>query len=224
MKKLLYQVASATQDELDDLFETATGLPATFLRNNHSMLYALGLIWVSDQLAKIEPDYGQEPETSVQIPFIDELRDANKLFDEKLSGIPKKALCGIADAYMALNCILREDHTGLSDAAALGCLQRASFNRGIVCGILEASSTVSEDVKKAARSQIGKQGADATHAPNRAAKAKVFDWLDENCHPKRMKLKDAAEAVSDGKLVPTQYDTVRKWVTEWRSKRFPAKK
>jgi hypothetical protein len=52
------------------------------------------------------------------------------------------------------------------------------------------------------------------HAENRAMKAQVFEWCDENLIQYRS-MDAAAEAIA-WKLVPAAFRTVRNWIGEWR--------
>lgn len=65
--------------------------------------------------------------------------------------------------------------------------------------------------------QSRRKGADAIHTENRAMKADVFKWLDDNFAS--CKSMDAAAEAMAGKLVPATFRTVRDWVTEWKKLR-----
>lgn len=62
-----------------------------------------------------------------------------------------------------------------------------------------------------------KRNAYKRHAENRAMKAEVFKWLDDNFA--NFKSMDSAAEAMAGKLIPATFRTVRAWVTEWKKLR-----
>lgn len=65
-----------------------------------------------------------------------------------------------------------------------------------------------------AMSKLGKLGADAAHAENRAMKKTVFEWCD--VHISEFKSMDSAASAVAGKIVPVTFRTVRSWIATWK--------
>lgn len=81
-----------------------------------------------------------------------------------------------------------------------------------------ALKRVREDARKdLKRKALARKGADVAHQENRALKADVFRWLDDNFS--NCKSMDAAATSMAGKIVPMTFRTVRDWVTEWKKLR-----
>lgn len=208
------QMAAEQVADIDDFVLAEIGIDPSVLKdlafelNILATLDVFGLTGLSDE--------GRECGLELAKRAIDFLDAARSQFPE----IPRGVFVSIGAAYRsALRLEAELDHQ-----FALRHLQSSSFHFGKASGLIRTTDRIPEEIKRVARSQISALGAHATHKENRRNKAKVFNWLNENFHPKRMKLKDATEAIADGKLVPTQYDTVRKWVTEWRRLNFPIEK
>jgi hypothetical protein len=68
-----------------------------------------------------------------------------------------------------------------------------------------------------ARSALAKAAAQAKHTGNRADKAKVFVWCDQNMN-RFSSMDDAASDIAET-FMPQKFRAVRDWMTEWRKLR-----
>ncbi|MBS0427145.1 MAG: hypothetical protein JSR41_07640 [Proteobacteria bacterium] len=72
-----------------------------------------------------------------------------------------------------------------------------------------------------AASELARRGADAAHAENRAMKALVIQWCDDNMAAFRSM--DAAAQAIAGTLVPVTFRTARDWIGAWKKLRSAGK-
>lgn len=86
-------------------------------------------------------------------------------------------------------------------------------------GFLEAFTW--EVPEAIALSSFSRRGVNAAHAENRANKAMVFEWCDQNMH-KYKSMDRAAEAVANV-IVPHPFRTVRDWIGQWKKLRSPGR-
>jgi hypothetical protein len=84
-------------------------------------------------------------------------------------------------------------------------------------GVLQGLITGLDSRLKLSASELGRKGAAAAHAENRAMKAIVLEWCDKNM-PLHKSMDAAAEAIA-GKLVPVKFRTAREWIGEWKKLR-----
>lgn len=84
-------------------------------------------------------------------------------------------------------------------------------------GILQGTISGRGMQKDIAASAFSSLGLNKRHAENRAMKASVFAWCDENIN-KFKSLDKAAEAIA-GKIVPVAFRTARAWIAEWKKLR-----
>lgn len=86
------------------------------------------------------------------------------------------------------------------------------YLRGIAIG-----KSMEQNSSKLAMSVLGKMGADAAHAENRALKKVVFEWCDSNMAS--FKSMDGASTAVAGKVVPVTFRTARAWIADWKKTR-----
>jgi len=84
-------------------------------------------------------------------------------------------------------------------------------------GILQGTISGRGMQKNIAATTFSSRGLDKRHAENRAMKANVLAWCDQNIE-KYKSLDKAAEAIA-GKEVPVSFRTVRAWIGEWKKLR-----
>lgn len=71
--------------------------------------------------------------------------------------------------------------------------------------------------KSTVRTEMARAAASSRHAPNYAAKEKVFRWCDENIS-RFNSMDDAAMDIAET-FVPQKFRAVREWMTEWKKLR-----
>lgn len=103
------------------------------------------------------------------------------------------------------------------DDFAIVCFSSAMAHFGAAFELSQRAGVLTETTVNAAKSILGRIGADARHAENRAMKQEVFDWLDVNFSTQKS-MDAAAEAIA-GKVVPVSFRTARDWVGEWKKLR-----
>ena len=94
---------------------------------------------------------------------------------------------------------------------AIVCFSAANQHIGAAYEVLKCAASSTETAK----TTLGRIGANARHAENRAMKQDVFKWLDEN-PPQKM---DWAATVISQTRVPVAWRTARDWVGEWKKLR-----
>jgi hypothetical protein len=131
-------------------------------------------------------------------------RRAKAVFDELVAGMPD-LLLSEDDGEMQKSQLQFDNY-----------IQRLN---GLIAKNLDSDSIwefvfLSGDLRESVQ---GKARAAKRHTENRAMKADVFKWLDDNFAS--CKSMDAAAEAMAGKLVPATFRTVRDWVTDWKKLR-----
>lgn len=142
----------------------------------------------------------------------------NKLC-EAAPNIPREAIRAFGLAYTILNVVFFDKRYKINpnDIVAIEMLMVVKTHRGYAVGMVVGTEISDSNAVKAARSMMAKSGAAVRHAENRAMKADVFKWLDDNFS--NCKSMDSAAEAMTGKLVPATFRTVRDWVAEWKKLR-----
>ncbi len=91
---------------------------------------------------------------------------------------------------------------------------RSQYWQGIVDGVRSMTATGTSPAS------FAKLGADARHREDRAIKAEIMKWLDENRTPD-LNGDQTATAIA-GKLAPISWRTARDYITEWKRKQRSA--
>jgi hypothetical protein len=103
---------------------------------------------------------------------------------------------------------IRVQQTDVSNDHKWACACQATRMLGMLIGSMGEIDQLSA---------LAKRGASARHSENRAMKATVFEWCEQN-FDKYKSLDRAAIAVA-GVEVPVVFRTARSWIKEWKDKR-----
>jgi hypothetical protein len=174
------------------------------------------LFW--DEIFK---DFYDDQNTSGSVK-IDEIAEAEELTEWK--GEPlipgfKAAVIQIMTLMAACAFAVQamKAKTNSSEAWHFAC--EANHWLGILQGIISGRG-MEQGTSKLAMSALGKLGANAAHAENRALKRIVFEWCDLNM--KNFKSMDSAATAIAGKIVPVVFRTARSWISDWKKDRQSA--
>ncbi|MDP3424973.1 MAG: hypothetical protein Q8S32_14600 [Burkholderiaceae bacterium] len=147
--------------------------------------------------------------------------EVQKIYQRYLALNDEKLEYGGNEASSSAICVMFEIIGSFADGEAEQKKLGRLLNDLVVCAkqINEPGDSVFnfEEAIKAARSSLARAGSEGRHTENRAMKADVFKWLNDNFAS--CKSMDAAAEAMSGKLVPATFRTVRDWVTEWKKLR-----
>ncbi|WP_208507920.1 hypothetical protein [Variovorax paradoxus] len=148
--------------------------------------------------------------------------------DTLLSDIPLSAPLSLSSAMLAMatgwfNSAASELAAGRIQSAldwqaeAFVALKLERGDEMWTAGVTQASKDVGAEAIASAKSALARRAASARHAENRALKAVVFAWCDDNLSAFRSM--DSAAGHVAGVVVPVAWRTVRDWMTEWKKLR-----
>jgi hypothetical protein len=139
--------------------------------------------------------------------------DEDSLVPEHFFAISTMAILEISAAFV-IQAIREKENS----QAAWIYLHDASHWLGIARG-LTAGILAGRDSPSLAMSNLGRLGADAAHAENRAMKKSIYEWCDTNFSD--YKSMDGAAGAVAGKVVPVAFRTARSWISDWKKQLPP---
>lgn len=210
MQEEIEQLARDELVSLNDFLDNVLEIPRTTFRKYYAAAFMLEFI--DREINGIYSDIAQD------LIGIGADAQLEKLC-EVAPNIPREAIRAFSIAYSIFDMVFidKKFATHLYGIDAIEMFLVVRELKGFAIGIVAGTASSDSNAVKAARAIFAKSGAAVRHTENRAMKADVFKWLDDNFT--NCKSMDSAAEAMTGKLVPATFRTVRDWVAEWKKLR-----